>query len=611
MAKKNKGDIAWWEGAWSPQPTHKGVQRSSFYLEMRDGVKIAIDVYLPISRQPGEKIPTILGQTRYYRRAIIRPILRFILNLISPFNKMVKRYLSHGYAFVMVDARGSGASFGSRAMEWSPDEVKDGAEVVDWIIAQDWSNGKVGATGVSYDGTAAEMLLINRHPAVKAVVLRYSLFDVFQDIAMPGGIRNEYFLRTWSDLNDALDSNQAAGFFQQIGAKLLGFAMQSVAPVDEDPQGILLNQAVVEHRANYNVYATAQQFTFADDVTETGLSPDHFSPHAFLDDIQASGAAIYCWSGYCDGAYTRANINRYLNINNPNKKLVLGPWDHGNPNMIDPTETKPKVQFDDLGEILRYFDYHLKGIENGIEAEAPIHYYTMGAGCWKTANAWPPAGFQETPFYFGAQHALLKGEKSSDAGVDSYQVDFTAGSGETSRWVALVNVAGKKIGYPNRRAADKKLLIYQTPALEKATEMTGHPIITLYMKSSDPDPLFFAYLEDVSPAGEVRYVTEGQVRGLHRKINTEKQAYSMPVPAHSYLRDDAIPLLPEEVAEIVFDLQPVSYLFQAGHSIRLALAGADQDNFEIIPEMPPQWEILRTAEHASHIRLPIQEDGVI
>ena len=607
MAGRNIGDTAWWDGASSPQPTYTGVQRSSLYLEMRDGIKIAIDVYLPKSLQSGEKIPTILGQTRHYRRAIIRPVLRPILNMLSPFNKMVKRYLSHGYAFVMVDARGSGASFGSRAMEWSPDEVKDGAEVVDWIIAQDWSDGKVGATGVSYDGTAAEMLLINQHSAVKAVVLRYSVFDVFKDIAMPGGIRNDYFLKTWSDLNNALDSNNAAGFFKQIGARLLGLAMQSVAPVDDDPKGVMLKQAVDEHRANYNVYETAKQFTFADDVSQTGLSPDHFSPHAFLNEIRASGAAVYSWSGYCDGAYTRANIKRYLNIDNPGKKLVLGPWDHGNANMIDPTLTKPKVRFDDLGEILRYFDYHLKGIENGIEAEAAIHYYTMGEGCWKTANGWPPSGFHEVPFYFGPQHTLLKGEKSPESGVDSYQVDFTAGSGETSRWVSLVNVAGKKIGYPNRRGADEKLLVYQTKALKQALEVTGHPIIILFVNSSALDPLFFVYLEDVSPDGEVRYITEGQFRGIHRKLSLAEQAYTIPVPPHSYRREDALPLDPGEVSEILFDLQPVSYLFRVGHSIRVSIAGADQDNFEILPETPPKWEILRTAENASHIMLPIEE----
>jgi len=574
---------------------------------MRDGVKIAIDVYLPKSLLAGEKIPTILEQTRYYRRAVIRPVLRPIMNLISPFDKMVKRYLSQGYAFVMVDARGSGASFGSRQMEWSPDEVKDGAEVVDWIIAQDWSNGIVGATGVSYDGTTAEMLLINQHPAVKAAVLRCSVFDVYQDIALPGGIRNDNFLRTWSDLNDALDSNQAAGFFRQIGAKLLGFAMQSAAPVDGDPQGIQLNQAVAEHRANYNVYEIARQYSYADDVSQTGISLNDFSPHTFLNEIQASSAAIYCWSGYCDGAYTRANINRFLNINNPGKKLILGPWDHGNAHMIDPTVTKPKVKFDDLGEIIRYFDYHLKGIDNGIENEARIHYFTMGEGCWKAADDWPPPGFQNVPFYFGPQYTLLKGNRSPDDGIDSSKVDFSASSGDTSRWVSLVNVAGIKIGYPNRQREDEKLLCYQTASLENALEVTGHPIITLYAKSSDPDPLFFVYLEDVTPEGEVRYVTEGQLRGIHRKISPTKQTYTIPVPPRSYSREDAVPLVLDEITEIVFDLQPVSYLFQVGHSIRVSIAGVDKDNFEIIPETPPQWEIFRTAEYASRIMLPVKD----
>jgi putative CocE/NonD family hydrolase len=379
-----------------------------------------------------------------------------------------------------------------------------------------------------------------------------------------------------------------------------------VAPVDDDPQGVMLKQAVAEHRANYNVYETAKQFSYADDVSQTGLSSDHFSPHAFLDQIKGSGTAVYCWSGYYDGGYTRANIKRYLNINNPGKKLVLGPWDHGNVNMIDPTETKGKVKFDDLGEIIRFFDYHLKSIDNGIGAEAPIHYYTMGEGYWKTADSWPPPGFQETPFYFGPRNSLIKGEKSPDSGVDSYQVDFNTGSGDTSRWVSLVNIAGKKIGYPNRRQTDEKLLIYQTAALEQALEVTGHPILTLFVKSSDPDPLFFIYLEDVTPEGEVWYVTEGQIRGLHRKINTAKPAYSIPVPSHSYRREDALPLAPDEAADIVFDLQPVSYLFQVGHFIRVSIAGADKDNFEILPETAPKWEIIRTAENSSHIVLPLR-----
>ena len=71
----------------------------------------------------------------------------------------IARYINHGYAFVVVDARGSGASFGTRVQEWSPDEVRDGAEIMDWIVAQSWSNGRIGSTGISYDGTAAEFAL--------------------------------------------------------------------------------------------------------------------------------------------------------------------------------------------------------------------------------------------------------------------------------------------------------------------------------------------------------------------------------------------------------------------------------------------------------------------
>ena len=115
MSSKKITDSAWWEGTWSPPPSHSGVQRSSRYLEMRDGVRIAIDLYLPESLKPGQKLPTILGQTRYYRRAVFRPLLRPLMKLLNPFDKMVRRYLSHGYAFVMVDARGSGASTMTKA----------------------------------------------------------------------------------------------------------------------------------------------------------------------------------------------------------------------------------------------------------------------------------------------------------------------------------------------------------------------------------------------------------------------------------------------------------------------------------------------------------------
>jgi putative CocE/NonD family hydrolase len=275
--------------------------------------------------------------------------------------------------------------------------------------------------------------------------------------------------------------------------------------------------------------------------------------------------------------------------------------------MSDPTQTKSKVCFDDIGEILRFFDHHLKGIQNGIESEPPIHYYTMGEGRWKTAETWPPLGFQPQAYYFGPDAALLENAPSEENGRDEYQVDFSATTGAASRWVSLVNISGKKIEYPDRRQADEKLLVYQTAPLAGTLELTGHPVLCLYVRSSDPDPLFFAYLEDVAPDGRVIYITEGQFRGMHRKLSTPEETEMLPIPTHSYRRQDALPLDPDEVAEIRFDLQPVSYRFQVGHAIRIALAGADADNFEIIPDTPPRWEVFRSSAHPSHLTLPVKE----
>lgn len=93
-------------------------------------------------------------------------------------------------------------------------------------------------------------------------------------------------------------------------------------------------------------------------------------------------------------------------------------------------------------------------------------------------------------------------------------------------------------------------MVYQTPVLSYDLEVTGHPLITLYGRSSDRDPQFFVYLEDIAPTGSVRYVTEGQFRGIHRALNDTGSVNTLPFSEHTYLRRDAMPLVTGEVAEI-------------------------------------------------------------
>ena len=182
------------------------VTRTSHYLTMRDGVRVAVDLHLPAAQSM--PLATILHQTRYFRGVHVhKRLFKGLESALEQVNTTRRRFLEAGFAWVDVDARGSGASFGTRPCPWSPDETEDGGEIVDWITRQPWSNGRVGATGVSYAGTAAEMLLLCRHPAVKAIAPRFSLFDVYTDVMAPGGVPLRWFTDNWKRVNDSLDAN--------------------------------------------------------------------------------------------------------------------------------------------------------------------------------------------------------------------------------------------------------------------------------------------------------------------------------------------------------------------------------------------------------------------
>ncbi|MCP3985717.1 MAG: CocE/NonD family hydrolase, partial [bacterium] len=157
-------------------------------------------------------------------------------------------------------------------------------------------------------------------------------------------------------------------------------------------------------------------------------------------------------------------------------------------------------------------------------------------------------------------------------------------------------------------------------------EVTGHPLATLYVTSTAEDGAVFVYLEDVDPDGNIAHVTEGMLRILHRRLSpapmpmagvaflmpgvpmipTPGASFRMPgVPYRTFDRADAAPLNEGDVAELVFDLLPTSYLFERGHRIRVAIAGADKDHFALIPEGgPPTLQVFREANRASRITLP-------
>jgi len=461
----------------------------------------------------------------------------------------------------------------------------------------------VGATGISYAGMTAELLLVTNHPAVKAVAPRFTQFDEYTDVAFPGGVYFSALVDTWAGFTTALDRDvipDSVPTWMRLGGTLIG---AGVRPVDADHDRSQLAAAVRAHTDNFDHYAEIAQLTYRDDLTPSGLSIDGISPHPYAPRMQTSGAAVYSVSGWFDGSYVHAAIKRYLTLRNAGSRLTLGPWPHGGERNISPSSASPDTGFDHVADLLRFFDFHLKGIDTGIAGEPPVHYFTMGEDKWQAADTWPPPAVVRT-YYCDAAHRLSTGRPAAED-ADAYRVDLTATTGHQTRWDGITGGAPTAQAFAERSAADEKLLVYTSGPLDRDTEVTGHPIVTLWVSSTARDGQFFVYLEDADEQGHVRAITDGQLGAVHRKLSTAAPAYRDVVPYHSFTRADAMPLVPSEVAELVFDLLPTSYLFRPGHSLRVAVAGADVAHFAALSGDPPTVQVHRGGAHASHIDLPV------
>ncbi len=594
------------------------IETTSHYVTMRDGVRLAVDVHLPAQRAGA--LPALIRQTRYFRS--LEPTWlgdRLGELRVDPVNaKMRQFFVAQGYAWIDVDVRGSGASTGVWHSPWSPLEVADGAEVVDWVVAQPWSNGRVGATGNSYDGTAAELLATTGHPALRACAPRCSLYDVYTDIAYPGGVRQSWFTASWTSSNQALDANHPevmvanaiaqarpwldAGPQRRALERMLRLVFRRVRAVGGDHAAV--ERALAERAANLDVEAASRNVEFRDDPQESPLGPrtvDTFSPSAYLDRAKAAAIPTLSISGWFDGAYPHAAIKRHLSIGGARNELVLGPWNHGVSMNVSPHAPDRKPGFDLCGELLRFFDHHLRDRE---AATPGVRYFVMGAETWRTSTTWPPPS---TPrrLYLDRDRSL--GWSPADAPLDVLAHDPETGTGWRSRWRTLVSpfvVAD----YPDRAERGKWLMVYRSAPLLEPIEIAGHPLLELFLSADRPDGAIFAYLEEETDRA-VHYVTEGQLRLVHHQTDGARALYSSPAPYRSFLRADARGLPPGQVTRVTFDLLPVAYRFARGSRIRLALATADVDHFAPIPDAAKTIAIARTAAQPSALVLPVTGDG--
>lgn len=569
---------------------------SSFYISAEDGTRLAADVYLPTGEHDRPH-PALLTLTRY-RRGLEDPVTGEPRNTLSGLDR---HFLAHGYALVKVDARGSGASFGTRPVEYGRQEVLDAYDVVEWVVSREWSDGTVGAYGTSYTGTTAELLAAVNHPAVKAVIPGWSDFDAYPSPIRPYGLLARGFIETWGDLVGQMDDNDV----EALGV--------GVRRVDEDSDGSLLAAAVAEHAANPDVFQAVLATEHRDDVVGGDQTWAEIGPIHWKREIETSGVPMLVLVSWMDAGTADGTLLRFRHFSNPQKVLILASTHGGgynaSPYAVSAAPLPPQPSLDDQMEMRRlFFDHHLKGADNGVEEWPAMRFFNLGEEAYHDTEVWPPAETETTTLYMDSGGRLTADAEAVASGSDEYTVDPGVSTGPNNRWMA--QMGAPVLNLDDRGAMDARMLTYTTAPLESDLQIAGYPVITLNLASDREDGAVFVYMEDVDPEGRSRYVTEGGLRLIHRRA-VPNPYFPGEEPYHSFARSDAEPMTPGEAVTMSFRLWPIAALVRAGHRIRIAVAGADAGMFDPVPvDGDATLTVYRGGADGSRIELPVVEGGL-
>ena len=578
-----------------------GTTRFSDYLPLADGTRLAYDLILPtIAGRPSEQpLPALFKYTPYLRAYVIRgeqeksrvaelyrmpPAQRAVLqdlDLFDPRHRTgwLAALVQQGYAAIVVERPGTGASFGTMDPTLAG-TAREADQVLDWIAAQDWCNGRIGMWGASWEGQTQLAAASTGNPHLKAIMPSATPMDGY-GISYQGGIYNQAFARFFAWSITILNSS-------------------IITPVDTDPDGSVLAQARAE-RAGSAVGQTMtdaswRAFPFRDSEIASGRPMwEYISAYPLLDQINGAGVAVCLVAGWYD-IFARDVFLLYRNLTVP-KRLLVRPLGHS---QID--ATAPDLDYG--AEAQRWFDHWLKGTDTGTMDEPPVRYYLLGgtrADRWHAARQWPPVQPQpQLTLYPGADHVLAPSPPAAAAGSDAYTVDYGTTTGKDTRWAAV----NWEHAYGDLAAHDVGALSYTSAPLQAPLRAVGHPVARLWLSTAAPDLDIFAYLQQVDGQGRSTYVTEGALRASHRAA-AEPPYDNLGLPYHDHCQSHLAPIPSGEPFEVTLDLEPTGFEFPAGSQVRLTIAFADAGNFDTpLLEPAPGVELIHDSQHPSRVDIP-------
>ncbi len=539
----------------------KGPFRESRYVPVRDGTKLAVNVYHPAveGRVSAARLPVVFSYTPY--RARFRGPDGVTAEMGQFKNFGLGDLTSNGYVLAVADIRGKGASFGARRGFQDRTEAMDGHDLVQWLAAQPWADGKVGMLGCSYLGGTTTHVASTAPPALKAIFTGATDIDKFAFVRR-GGITAQFNTRPDEPLTDDLMS----------------------LPVDEDVEGNQMRAAVAEHARNTPMAALWYGMPYRDSVSS--LTGNRFwqeaGPYPYLDTIRKAGIATYFWGNWQDEP-TEQVIQWAATMKS---KLLVGPGTH----------CVPPPGFDFAGEVRRYFDHHLKGRDTGLYREPRVTYHLDGAPAgkdWVRSAREPGAGIARQRLFLAPGANLAAQAPKADA-AEPFRVDYAVGSPEYfAFWITSQREHG---------------LSWTGAPLAADGDLVGAAVVDLGFAVDRQDADVFAYLEDVAPDGKSDVISFGRLKASQRKL--VKAPYdTLGLPWTSGLSTDARPLAPGQSVRLRFALTPTAHRVPAGHRLRVVVTGADprQRNLADLRQDPaPVYTVSQGGRGASFVELPWQ-----
>ena len=491
-------------------PIYATMKKVQATILMKDGVRLAVNLYMPDGAKPEDKFPAILEYLPY-RKDDWTLSRDWDLHLY---------WVRRGYVTARVDIRGTGASEGSPPdREYSDQEQQDGLDVIDWLSKQPWSNGNVGMMGISWGGFNAIQMAQRHPPALKAIIAVCATEELFHD-----------------DIH-YIDGLMHVDEFEPAMDLELGLTRSPDFPTDD-------KSLAQRFDASPWFLLYLHQQRDGGFWRRASVAPDRYGEYT---------VPSFMIGGFLDGY--RDSLARFFEKSKAPIKALLGPWNHTFPHDAEPG---PAIEWRE--EATRWWDYWLKGKQNGIMDEPRFEVFMRRPyppdpnikevpGEWRAEKTWPPQNSSKETLFLERDHSLGAVAPASRR-ISQHELKYVPSiGGEAGFWWGDFAT--------DQRPTDAYSLIYDSAPVEKETAIFGWPRAQLQVSADAPLADWFVRLSDVAPDGTVTLITGAGQSGAQR----ESAAYPADLePGRKYL--------------IPIELHFTSWIFPPGHRIRVAISNA-------------------------------------